>query len=84
MSRHKQPTDDNSCSNLKPVSVLEHRAEHSRINLEEAARLYSEGWSLPRLAEKYGVGNSTVLRFLRRRGVRIRSLSEAWKFRKVS
>lgn len=73
--------DDNRPENLLPVSSLEHGSEHSRINFSEAAELYAGGWSLPDLAHRYGVHNSTVLRFLRRRGVTLRTLTEAWKVR---
>jgi hypothetical protein len=76
--------DDNDKENLAPLTSLDHGAAHSRIDFNEASRLYHEGWSLSLLAVRYGVGNVTVLRFLKRRGVKMRTLSESWKFRKVS
>lgn len=76
--------DDNRPDNLVPLSPREHGAAHSRVNMAEAARLYCEGWSLPRLAAKYGVGNVSLMRSLKLRGVAMRTLSEAWKFRKVA
>lgn len=78
--RNRQ-TGDNSPDNLAAVTHLDHAAEHSRIDAPEAAALYAEGWSLIRLAKRYGVGNPTIMRFLKRRGVKMRSLSEAWQFR---
>lgn len=75
--------DDNRPDNLVPLSAREHSAAHSRVNMAEAVRLYREGWSLPRLAARYGVGNVTVMRSLKLRGVTMRTLSEAWKFRKA-
>jgi len=38
----------------------------------EAVRLYDEGWSSGRLAERFGVSADTVLRVLRRAGASIR------------
>lgn len=78
-NRHR---DDNRPENLQPVTSLEHGAQHSRINLQEAVALYAAGWSLPTLARRYVVHDATVLRFLRRRGVVLRTLTEAWQVRK--
>lgn len=84
-THHKNEVkDDNRRENLAPLSRLEHAAEHSRVDFKEAAALYASGWSLPRLAKKYGVGNVTVMRFLKRRGVKMRTLTEAWKVRRAS
>lgn len=74
-------TDDNRPENLIPLTSIEHGEKHSRIDGAEAARLYAEGWSLPRLARRYGVGDVTVLRFFKRRGFKLRSLVDAWKYR---
>lgn len=41
-----------------------------RIN--EAVRLYGEGWSLLRLAERYSCDDETVRQALMRKGVRLR------------
>jgi hypothetical protein len=68
--------DDNRPDNLAPLSALEHGAEHSCINIEEATGLYYEGWSLKRLASKYGVHPVTLMRGLKRRGLQPRSISE--------
>ncbi len=40
--------------------------------IDEAVRLYGEGWSLQRLAERYRCDDETVRTYLRRAGVRIR------------
>lgn len=86
VSRHvhhkNEDKSDNSPDNLKPVSTLEHGAEHSKIDMAEAARLYAQGWSLPQLGRRYSVGNASVMRSLKLRGVRMRTLAEAWHFRK--
>lgn len=73
---------DNSLDNLKPVSTLEHGAEHSRVDMVEAAAFYAAGWSLPRLAARYGVGHVSLMRSLKRRGVVMRTLTQAWVTRK--
>jgi DNA-directed RNA polymerase specialized sigma24 family protein len=40
--------------------------------LAEAVRLYGEGWSCQRLAERYGCDDETVRQALKRAGVRMR------------
>ena len=40
--------------------------------VEEAARLYGEGWSLARLGERFGVSDGTVLNAFRKAGVETR------------
>jgi transposase-like protein len=40
--------------------------------IEEAARLYAEGWSLARLGERLGVSRGTVLNAFRKAGVKTR------------
>jgi len=40
--------------------------------LSEAVRLYGEGWSCPRLAERYSCDDATVRQVLRRAGVELR------------
>lgn len=76
--------DDNRPENLQPITPLDHGAEHALVNFSEAAQLYIEGWSLPRLARRYGVGNVTVMRGLKRRGVQMRTVKESWVIRKQS
>ena len=75
---------DNRGDNLRRVTRLEHGEEHSRINFTEAAALYESGWSLPQLSDRYGVHNSSVMRFLKKRGVQMRTLSESWRFRRTA
>lgn len=40
--------------------------------VEEAAHLYRQGWSLARLGERFEVDSTTVWRALRAQGVRMR------------
>jgi uncharacterized protein YjcR len=44
----------------------------SAVLLAEAVRLYGEGWSLQRLAERYGCDPETVRQQLRSSGVQMR------------
>ena len=44
----------------------------SSDNLEEAATLYRDGWSLPRVAERFGCSVGSVRKVFRSHGVRIR------------
>lgn len=73
---------DNSPDNLQPLTTLDHGAEHATVNFAEAAELYVNGWSLPRLARRYGVGSGNVLRGLRKRGVKMRTVAESWVVRR--
>jgi DNA-directed RNA polymerase specialized sigma24 family protein len=41
--------------------------------VDEAVRLYGDGWSCQRLAERYGCDAETVRQALKRRTVRLRS-----------
>jgi DNA-directed RNA polymerase specialized sigma24 family protein len=41
--------------------------------LDEAIRLYGDGWSCQRLAERYGCDAETVRQALKRAGVRLRA-----------
>lgn len=76
--------DDNSRDNLAPLTQLDHSSAHSRVDLTEAASLYLSGWSLKRLGLKYGIGHISIMRSLKRRGVKMRTLSESWKFRRTA
>jgi DNA invertase Pin-like site-specific DNA recombinase len=40
--------------------------------IDEAVRLYQDGWSLARIGERMGVNDMTVWRRLQERGVRMR------------
>lgn len=68
---------DNRPENLMPVTTLEHGAEHAKWNIEEACERYRAGWSLCALSRDYGVNTTQVLRSLRKRGVRMRTMKEA-------
>ena len=48
----------------------------SGAQVAEACRLYPEGWSLARLADRYGVDDMTVRRYLLQAGVVMRSPHE--------
>lgn len=74
--------DDNAKGNLVPLTPLEHGAEHSTVDFNEAVELYSSGWSLPQLAQRYGVHNTSVMRGLKRRGVAMRTIAQAWAIRR--
>lgn len=65
---------DNRPENLEPVSASAHTQKHvqPQFDVDEAAQLYREGWSLPRLARKYGVHAVSIMRTLKRRGVTMR------------
>jgi hypothetical protein len=73
INRNRQ---DNRPENLRPVTPLEHGAEHSVVDWVEAADLYAEGWHLKRLADRYCVHYVGLLRGLRKRGVKMRSAAE--------
>lgn len=77
---------DNRPENLEPISASAHAQKHVQpsFDTEEAARLYAEGWSLPQLARKYGVHNVSVMRTLKKRGVKMRTVKESWAVRKRS
>jgi hypothetical protein len=62
---------DNRPENLKALQASEHARHHNRItwDVSEAARLYGDGWSLPKLGRKYGVHSSVILRGFQRRGI---------------
>ncbi len=64
------------------MTATEHLMEHATIDYSEAARLYANGWSLPKIARQFNSCSSVVLRGLRKRGVRMRNLKEAWEQRR--
>ena len=51
-------------------------SDESDEQVAEARRLYPEGWSLARLAERYDVDDMTVRRYLLLAGVVMRSPNE--------
>jgi hypothetical protein len=57
---------------LRRAKVSVRRGRLSTKDVREAARLYEEGWSSGRLAEKFDVSADSVLKVLRRAGVAIR------------
>lgn len=66
---------DNRPENLEPITASAHTQKHTKPSFDvvEAAQLYRDGWSLPRLAKKYGLNAVSVMRTLKRRGVQMRS-----------
>ncbi len=67
----------------RTVSNILHRSQVpmrrrglSPEQIDEAARLYGEGWSLVRIGERMGMDLTTVLTRLRERGVRMRDTQE--------
>lgn len=75
---------DNRPENLQILTRAQHAQTHHfpSFDLAEARRLYAEGWSLPKLAKRYGLNNVTVMRTLKRHGVTMRGLKEAWSTRR--
>jgi lambda repressor-like predicted transcriptional regulator len=59
-------------AHLRRAGVKLRRQGVSDESLDEAVRLYGEGWSLQRLAERYGCDDETVRQALKRAGVRLR------------
>ncbi len=57
---------------LRRAVVELRRQGLSEEQLGEAVRLYGEGWSLQRLAERYGCDPETARAYLKRVGVRMR------------
>lgn len=58
---------------LKEAGVQMRHQGLSSDNLEEAAALYREGWSLPRVAERFGCSVGSIRKEFRNHGVQIRS-----------
>jgi hypothetical protein len=61
---------------LQRVGVEPRRFRLTNEQVVEACRLYPEGWSLARLAERYEVSDMTVRRYLLLAGVVMRSTRE--------
>jgi lambda repressor-like predicted transcriptional regulator len=61
---------------LRRLGLERRRPGLSDEQVDEASRLYPEGWSLARLAERYGVDDMTVRRYLLLGGVEMRSPHE--------
>ena len=64
---------------LRKLGAERRRAGLSDEQVDEASRLYPEGWSLARLAERHGVNDMTVRRYLLLAGVEMRSPHERCK-----
>lgn len=57
---------------LKEAGVQMRHQGLAEDDLEEAATLYKEGWSLPRVAERFGCSVGSVRKEFRTHGVQIR------------
>jgi len=75
--------DDNRPENLRAVTTLEHGAEHARWDIDEACEMYRRGGSLVDIQRHYHIGTAAAMRALKLRGVRMRTLQEAWQLRKA-
>lgn len=64
-------------AHLKGTGVALPRKGLSEEQGAEVIRLYGEGWSLPRLVERYGCAAETVPTYLKRSGVRRRAAGQA-------
>jgi DNA-binding CsgD family transcriptional regulator len=58
---------------LRQADVLLRRQGVPETLLDEAIRLYNDGWSCQRLAERYACDAETVRQTLKRAGVRLRA-----------
>lgn len=72
---------DNRPDNLEVKTASRHIREHCPIgwDVQEAWKLYSEGFSLPALSSRYGVHHVTILRAFRSRGYDLRPPSGEWR-----
>jgi lambda repressor-like predicted transcriptional regulator len=61
---------------LRRAGVALRRQGVPAEQIDEAIRLYGEGWSCQRLAERYGCNDETVRQALKRAGVALRA---AWE-----
>ena len=57
---------------LRVAGVKLRRQGVPQERLDEAVRLYGEGWSCQRLAERYGCDDETVRQALVRAGIKLR------------
>jgi len=64
---------NNALDNLELMTQAEHQNEHfmegTAWDVEEAAKLRAEGWTLARLAERYGVTWGAIHGAFKRRGI---------------
>ena len=64
---------NNAIENLELMTQSEHQREHlmdgTAWNVEEAARLRAEGWTLAKLADRYGVTWGAIRAAFHRRGI---------------
>lgn len=64
---------NNAIENLELMTQSEHQREHlmdsTAWDIEEAARLRAEGWTLAKLADRYGVTWSAIRAAFHRRGI---------------
>lgn len=64
---------NNALENLELMTQAEHQNEHlmegTAWDVEEAEKLRAEGWTLARLAERYGVTWSAIHGAFKRRGI---------------
>ena len=58
---------------LRRQGVEQHQLGLSPAKVTDATRLYRDGWSLARLAQKFGVDGMTVRRYLLIAGVKMRT-----------
>lgn len=59
-------------THLRRAEIPIRRGRLTSDEIREAARLYEQGWSSGRLAERFDVSADSVLKVLRRAGVAIR------------
>lgn len=71
--------DDNSPTNLAPLTSSEHAQIHhpTLFNVDLAACMYMEGWTLPQLSTYFGKNTGNLNRSLRKYGVTMRTGSES-------
>ena len=65
-------TTDNRPSNLEGLTSGDHRREHTRIDYDEAWRLYEQGHSTTKVASDLGCTAGQISRGLRQRGHTLR------------
>ncbi len=70
---------DNRPENLEPTTKSAHTKIHHPLSfdLDEAARLYADGYSFQDLADRYGLRPETMVRTFKRYGLKARTISEA-------